>query len=432
MNGWYRVILSIAVASLVGWGTTIAQCPADALATYLSVDDSPGLGAVQIEVCHTRAGDIDTYTYTLTNLSYVVDGCGVVEFSLENSADLPTLASAFPDGWMEVISPDQWYWRLSTVGDCGIEVGESAEFSISLQAPTAAGSMLGTVSGLSSSGASMLVVTTTGPVAGRLAGPLTTAAPCPDDAIAHHVEVVESAEYGDIQIETCLTREGELDTYTYTLTNLSFEYAGCGISEFGVDNEADTVTWSTEQPVGWTHVDRDGDWSWEAPSGDCGILVGESASCSITVSGPTTYASMAGYAAGGPSDVAGIDRVPLAVEPIGVADPPCADLAFWIVSSRCDCEDIGKVRRCDVEVHANVRNDGNATARYPVVFLTTDVDDDFYILGILEPGAMTMVTLRADISSDCPSRFTVELDPYHQILECDELNNTFKGTRCCD
>lgn len=59
--------------------------------------------------------------------------------------------------------------------------------------------------------------------------------PCPETAIGHDVVRVDT-EWGSFRVEECVIRDGDRDLYTYTVTNVSFVYAGCGICEFYVPN----------------------------------------------------------------------------------------------------------------------------------------------------------------------------------------------------
>lgn len=108
---------------------------------------------------------------------------------------------------------------------------------------------------------------------------------CPEDAIGYHVDTYD-LDYGTIRIEECVTREGDFDTYSWTVSNISYVWNDCGLCRFAVASSGYTSV-AHSGPGLWTFSEWPYAWEWQAPLGDCGIQVGEMATFSVTVPGPT-------------------------------------------------------------------------------------------------------------------------------------------------
>lgn len=56
---------------------------------------------MRVEACVTRSpdGKTDTYTYTVTNESFLVLECGMCWFSIPNPGNLATVSQTGPEGW---------------------------------------------------------------------------------------------------------------------------------------------------------------------------------------------------------------------------------------------------------------------------------------------------------------------------------------------
>ncbi len=123
---------------------------------------------------------------------------------------------------------------------------------------------------------------------------------CPMDAIATDSTFVGGAS-GSVAVETCVTRSGTEDTYTYTITDLSARSPG--FCSFAVAGVGVLRTIAQASPPGWT--------GHELPAGSCaswwvwstigfgstllprpGLLPGGSVIVSVTVAGPTTPAEV--------------------------------------------------------------------------------------------------------------------------------------------
>ncbi|MBN1859770.1 hypothetical protein JW848_11300 [Candidatus Bipolaricaulota bacterium] len=123
---------------------------------------------------------------------------------------------------------------------------------------------------------------------------------CPLDAIATHSSFVGGAA-GSMAVETCVTRSGSEDTYTYTLTDLSVRTPG--FCSFAVAGIGALRTVAQTSPPRWA--------GHEIPAGSCaswwvwstigfhptlpaprGLLPGASVAFSITVEAPSTPAEV--------------------------------------------------------------------------------------------------------------------------------------------
>ncbi len=266
--------------------------------------------------------------------------------------------------------------------------------------------------------------------------------PCAANAIAYDV-TENPTPYGAVRIEECVTREGDVDTYSYTVTNIDFLFDGCGFCFFFVPDMGVTTTVGMTGPALWLQHSNPTGWYWLAPWGSCGIQPGESATFSFSVLGPTTDTWVSG--ALGPCSRPTLveKRVEVPTFDVRTTGPgeggpddnggPCPDLTIEIVSASCTYQRPNFV----VEVEAKVTNIGTAAANTIFARLHTTSGNDNEIIPSLAPGASDNVTFTLSFSpnnpADCPLDLEVRVDPYGSIDECDETNNTDTGSvRCPD
>jgi len=140
-------------------------------------------GVVKVEECVNRATDadgnvIDTYTYTVTNLSVYNGGCGLCAFEVPMPGGVLSLNQTNNLGWNNLGGiPASWLWT-ATVTCPGIQVGQSGTFSFDVPGPTNDVSVTATVTLCSVAvPGQAFEVGTTAP------GPEPTPTPCPDLAI---------------------------------------------------------------------------------------------------------------------------------------------------------------------------------------------------------------------------------------------------------
>ncbi len=97
-------------------------------------------------------------------------------------------------------------------------------------------------------------------------------------------------EYGDFHVCVNVERHDEQgwDCYTYTITNIDYCREHCGICVLFVRNTFGHATMSQWGPPDWLVNMPDGqEWSWQAPTGSCGIMPGETAKFGFCVPAPT-------------------------------------------------------------------------------------------------------------------------------------------------
>jgi len=274
---------------------------------------------------------------------------------------------------------------------------------------------------------------------------------CPEDAIGYHVDTY-TLDYGTIEIEECVTREGDFDTYTWTVTNISYVWNGCGLCYFGVASSGYSSV-GHSGPGPWMFSEWPVFWAWEAPLGSCGIQPGQKGVFSVTVPGPTidTYVS-AGIGAcsppppppdgivleldGGVLDGLG-ERTPFyKVRTTGPGR--CPDLTVLIRDNSCSYD--VETGMWDITVWVRVTNIGAAPVTTPFGVI---VESDSYpasttwgpMLPIAPSGGFVDGVLEYSISSPtppCPEDFTVTVDFTDEIAECSEDNNTSPGSECCE
>lgn len=272
---------------------------------------------------------------------------------------------------------------------------------------------------------------------------------CPDNAIAYDVFITEIGDTGSVEVEECVTRTDDVDTYTYTVTNIDFLYNGCGLCLFAIPKPVTLATLTHSESVPWLYSLYPSAWVWRLPLGSCGILPGESAVFSVSVPGPTSdslvigvIGSCATFSPSGvyqPSELAGIRTT-------GPADPDeesgCPDLAVRYLDQSCQCDPIDGV--CTLRVWVDVVNVGTETILVPFDISLTSLghpggDTQTYIVPpIFAPGDVWPVQLSYTFSMGgelCPMDYVVTVDPSPApdgvIAECDESNNSYFGSIDC-
>ena len=266
--------------------------------------------------------------------------------------------------------------------------------------------------------------------------------PCPEHALAYHEVTYSIGALGEVSVAECVTRDGDVDTYTYTVSNLNYEGPGdgCGICHFTIPNPG-LATLGHSEPVAWTFSSFLGAWHWSLPLGHCGLLPGESADFSVSVPGPTVDAWVEGglgFCYTGP----GIpDMLLHPIRTTGPGGTGCPDLIVQNPIAECLYDESADLYK--VVVSADVVNVGDAaTAAGFDVLYEDEVGNSAMesVVDMLAPGASTGVLFHVQIPRDptgsgqppCPVGFTIMADSARTIAECDEENNIDdEGTVCC-
>ncbi len=268
---------------------------------------------------------------------------------------------------------------------------------------------------------------------------------CPDDAIAYDVTVT-TLSGGDIEIEECVIREGDLDIYIWTLTNISYEKNGCGLCFFSIPNPGLPAVLHNEH-VPWTFSSGWGSWIWWLPMGSCGLQIGQSSVFMVAVPGPTVDQWVIGYV--GDCSVPGPEEPTLyraRTTAPGIPDDDipggrCPDLFLRVLDESCVYNRVDEVY--DFTVWAQVHNVGtnSVTSSFDVLLTgTSHGGSDLVTVGVppnLGPGDSVPVTLGFSIPSEptggapCPMTYELMVDSGYDVAECDEGNNLVYGEICC-
>lgn len=251
-----------------------------------------------------------------------------------------------------------------------------------------------------------------------------TPKPCAPGAMGYDVVTVET-EWGKFKVEECVVREGDRDLYRYTVSNLSFQYAGCGICEFYLPNFHSFSTLSQWGPAGWL-VNPWGEWSWRAPLGDCGILPGTAAEFGFAVPAPTTD-TWQGAGVGGcvPVIATAVLQPPFVkfrTTGPGPGETGCPDLA---VVKLYACWRMTALQEVIIEVTVVIQNVGTAASGSSWVCTSAGSAWSIDHVGSLAPGATDALTVTFNLGpiATFPIVVEAEADCMSYVKECNETNN---------
>ena len=135
--GWQAMEIMLALSPVrePEPGETKHPCAPDAFGYDVTTVETD-FGSFQVEECAVHDGDRDLYYYTVTNIDFLYNDCGICEFYIPNTGGLTTLAQWGPAGWLvNVWDPAGWSWTAPATS-CGILPGESAVFGFAVPAPT--------------------------------------------------------------------------------------------------------------------------------------------------------------------------------------------------------------------------------------------------------------------------------------------------------
>jgi len=265
--------------------------------------------------------------------------------------------------------------------------------------------------------------------------------PCPPDSFAYDVTRT-TTPHGTVEVEECVEREGDVDKYTWTVTNIDYLVDGCGICMFAVPNPGLPIL-DHDEPAGVAFSPSPGALRWFAHLGSCGILPGHSGVFSVSFPGPTidvpVPAAVGGCVAPGPCALSTIT-----VDGIRTTGPvvleDCPDLVVTIDDISCVYELVAGAASnlYELTVWAHVTNVGAV----PVPVATrveleglgpySGITDDVPVPP-LPPAGVHPVVLSIVVTADeppCPLDFIVTADAFHDVVECDE-HNTVSDAACC-
>lgn len=376
-SGWTLVEFMLALSPVEDPDGTSdpGECPEDAVAYDVMIADLGRYGSVQVDECVTRSDDVDTYTYTVTNIDFVYNGCGLCFFAVPKPMGLATLAHSEAVPWLYSVYPTAWTWRLP-VGSCGIQPGESAVFSVSVPGPTIDTLVtggIGTCVTISASGiyirSEFFDVRTTGP-----GEPDESGACCFADGMCAELTVEECTSQGGVQFNP-------------------------GVSCFDVECPPE---------------EEEEDGACCFADGTCAELAVEE----CTSQGGTEFH---------PGVSCAVVQCPPPVE------ETCPDLIVEITSMIC--RNIGAAApQYEVTIEALVTNIGSATVTDNIwVEVESDCGSDTDIIHTdLDPleSATAEFVLNCGMQGGCFDVIAT-VDYTHFIDECDEQNNEYEDRYCC-
>ncbi|MFC2083208.1 CARDB domain-containing protein [Candidatus Bipolaricaulota bacterium] len=266
---------------------------------------------------------------------------------------------------------------------------------------------------------------------------------CPDDAIAYDVTTTMLGDYGEIQVEECVIRDGDFDIYFWIVTNISFQQNGCGLCAFQIPNPGLPTVMHLEQPP-WNFMSGFGYWTWWLPLGSCGLQPGQTAVFAVAVPGPTTDTWVVGRAA--PClPTPGIAPRLYVLKTTGPGKPGddpggrCPDLVIRVLDESCYYDRLEEAYV--LTVWANVVNIGSVavTSLFDVLLTGTSHpgSDITTVLPPVPPGGGTVpVTLSFMVPPDPTGaapcvNYELMVDSSYDIDECFEDNNLVYGYICC-
>jgi len=264
---------------------------------------------------------------------------------------------------------------------------------------------------------------------------------CPPDALAYDVTTT-TTPHGTVEVEECVEREGDVDKYTWTVTNIDYLVDGCGICMFAVPNHGLPIL-AHDEPAGVAFTASPWALRWFAHLGSCGILPGDSGVFSASFPAPTVDVPVPA-AVGGCITPAPCALSTIEVDGIRTTGPAvledCPDLVVTIDDVSCVYEPKAGAPMTTyvLTVWTTVTNVGGLPVTVPTAVELEGLGPfagvvDGFPAPPLAPGASHPVTLQITVTSDvppCPLGFVVRADALNDVVECDEDNAVFDET-CC-
>jgi len=264
---------------------------------------------------------------------------------------------------------------------------------------------------------------------------------CPDDAIAYDVTRTPTP-HGEVEVEECVERLGDVDRYTWTVANIDYLVDGCGICMFAVPNPGLPIL-GHSQPPGVAFSPSPWALRWFAHLGSCGILPGASGVFSVSFPAPTIDVAVPGAVGGcsvpGPCKLSLIEVDSIRTTgPMAAGD--CPDLVVTIDDWSCTCRPLASAPSytCQISVWVHIENVGAADVTVPTTVrlqglapYTGSVSEAPVPPLVSGGGHAVMLQFTVTASEPpCPIGFAVTADASGVVAECDEAN-TVTGSACC-
>ncbi len=449
-GNWVPVEFMLALSPIIEHEVETEEhgCPEDAIAYDVTTTMLGRYGSVRIEECVLREGDADIYFWTVTNIDFVKDGCGICFFRIPNPG-LAEISHGETAPWIFTSAWGSWIWWLP-MGGCGLQPGQSAVFMIVVPGPTTdtwVNASIGQCQPPIGTVAQLFSAQTTGPG-------------LPDDGCPDLVIRIldESCVYDTRAQEYELTVWGEVENIgTEPVTSL-FDVRLASTSHPGNDTTTVlppvlpggtvpvTLSFTVPpEPTGGAPCPMTYELRVDSGSvidecnelnnlaiGDICCESGSIGACCLPDGSCVSLTAAECDARGGTQFHPGVD---CSVVQCPQTQGDCPDLTVEVRS--VDCELDRKNGIYELTVSALVTNIGTQTVTDPIwVQAECDRGDDSSVIHTdLDPGDTATVEFEITFSVNepgCPLPVTVEVDYLDFIDECDEFNNTDSGSACCD
>ncbi len=412
MSRWLAcfVVLFVVAFAVVG----DPSCPVDSMATDSEIL-AGGFGTVVVEVCVTRSGTQDTYTYRVTYLGGgASQPCGLL---VSGVGKLDTVSMSAPTGWRTAVSDSSdcatwWTWSESRlgVGDPMIRIGRTMVMSVTVAGGTATADV---PAAISFCGKEQIPFSILGPSQSGLAAPFVGIG-------ARIYALVSGGAQTIAQCEPSWVRHG-FSGVSLDPDSVLFRLLVDGV-EVMLDQEILCVP-STEAGVELTQVF----WYQQFPADDFATGLHE-------VTG-----IWEGSAAAFPPDGYVWERTfDLHVEACAPEPIPLPDLRTRIDDVKCACDWSPRQEyRCTLTVTVTVNNDGTADSSMAWLAVSAGTSRTVAIIPQLAPGKTYTADVEIVIENVTygrePCRFdvTATVDLVDQSGELDEQNNSDRYEACC-
>ena len=447
-----RTMRWIFIGLMLGMGGWLqaSACPVDALATDSALWHVIGVGSVAVEVCVTRVGAVDTYTYRFTVLGAGTTSiCSVL---LSGAGAFATLGVAGPPGWLATTDDPAdscaTWWTWTSTGDPGLAgPGGSIELTLSVEGetyPTPTRMTIKTCDG------NLFYGEILGPAAcggldsaGRLGGCRCTASGCLSDPAfvgsGTRIEVLGGADLQRLdRCEDAWIRHGWSGGSAFDPDSVEFRLfidgipvaldrqVLCGPSyESGrtsqsaiyfVQFPADAFLVGLHEVTGeWILHPTPADPEGYTYSRTIRLLVEECPPAPIPLEGPP-FGPLYPEVPGDPEEKAA-----------------CPDLVIESVEADCACSwNQQQQYVCRAEFEITVKNTGGADAETFRIKVESPEADIVKTVPSLAAGATRVVKTNLSFEGDaCPLTYAILVDFYDELAECDEENNRYEDKVCC-
>ena len=449
-----RVAVWFCVAMAVGMMGSLpadAACPAGSLATDSQLLFVDGVGHVAVEVCVTRAGAVDTYTYRFTAMGAgTTSACSIL---LSGAGSLATLGISGPAGWLgmtdDASSPCAVWWTWTSTGGVGLAgPGGTLELTLEIEGethPTRSPATIKTCDGTSTyfeilGPAACAGLASAGSLGGCDCLPGGCSAEAAFEGAGTRILILGGPDLQRLgRCDASWIRHGWSGGEGFDPDAVAFRLFIDGIP-MALDRQ---VLCGPSHTAGRANLAAYGFVEFPPDMFTVGVheVTGE------WVSGPTAE-DPAGYTFSRTIRLLVEECIP---EPIPLSGPPygplepldpgdsdkkgeCPDLIVDSVEASCECAwNQQQQYVCRVEFEIAVDNLGDADAGTFRVKVGTSEGDIAKTVTSLAAGGRRIVKTSLSFEGEaCPLVYSILVDAYDEVAECNEENNTFEEKVCCE